>query len=54
MTDYLASMWDEVADLGVLAQELTDDEFDQPSLSEGWKVCHIYGHMGYGHTTSMG
>ncbi len=52
--DHRAMMWDEVADLGVLAHELTDEEFDAPSLCEGWNVRDIYGHMGFGHTTSMG
>jgi len=53
MVDYRALMWDEVADLGVLARDLADHEFDEPSLCEGWKVRHIYGHMGFGHTTRM-
>jgi uncharacterized protein (TIGR03083 family) len=54
MPDYRAMMWDEVEDLGALAHELADEEFERPSLCDGWKVRHIYGHMGFGHTTRMG
>jgi uncharacterized protein (TIGR03083 family) len=46
-------MWTEMADLGKLLQELTDDEFDRDSLCDGWQVRDVVGHMLLGHTTPM-
>jgi uncharacterized protein (TIGR03083 family) len=51
--DHAAMMWAEVAEIGELLHELGDEEFDQPSLCEGWKVRDIIGHMSFGHTTPM-
>lgn len=51
--EHLAMMWDEVADLGALLHELSDDELDAPSLCDGWRVRDVYGHMLLGHTTPM-
>jgi uncharacterized protein (TIGR03083 family) len=48
-----AMMWAEVEDIGALLHELADDEFDQPSLCDGWMVRDVIGHMSYGHTTPM-
>jgi uncharacterized protein (TIGR03083 family) len=52
-TDYQTLMWAEVDDIGGLLHELSPDEFDTPSLCDGWRVRDVIGHMSYGHTTSM-
>jgi uncharacterized protein (TIGR03083 family) len=52
--DHEALTWSEVDDIGALLHELEPDEWDQPSLCEGWRVRDVIGHMGYGHTTPMG
>jgi hypothetical protein len=31
-------MWTEMGDLGAFLHELPDEEFDRPSLCDGWKV----------------
>jgi uncharacterized protein (TIGR03083 family) len=49
----MALMWDEVADIGTFLKELGEDDFDTPSLCEGWRVRDVLGHMGLGHTTPM-
>ena len=46
-------MWIEMADLGALLHELPDEEFDRPSLCEGWEVRDVVGHMLIGHTLPM-
>lgn len=46
-------MWAEMADLGGLLHELSDEELDRPSLCEGWQVRDVVGHMLLGHTTPM-
>lgn len=51
MADDMAMMWDEVTDIGALLHELDDDDFDTPSLCDGWAVRDVLGHMGAGHTT---
>jgi uncharacterized protein (TIGR03083 family) len=47
-------MWAEMGDLGTLLHELPDEDFDRPSLCEGWNVRDVLGHMLAGHTTPMG
>jgi uncharacterized protein (TIGR03083 family) len=46
-------MWVEMGDLGAFLHELPDEEFDRPSLCEGWEVRDVVGHMLLGHTTPM-
>jgi len=53
MADDMALMWDEVADIGTLLHDLDANEFDTPSLCEGWAVRDVLGHMGLGHTVPM-
>ncbi len=45
-------LWAQVDDLGTLADELDDADFDRPSLCDGWAVRDVFGHMCVGHTTS--
>lgn len=53
MADDMTLMWDEVADISRLLGELSDEDFDTPSLCTGWAVRDVLGHMGLGHTTPM-
>jgi len=46
-------MWTEMGDLGTFLHELPDEEFDKPSLCDGWAVRDVIGHMLVGHTTPM-
>jgi len=51
--DYRSHLWDEVADIGVLLAELDRDEWDAPSLCDGWRVRDVVGHMELGHTRAL-
>jgi uncharacterized protein (TIGR03083 family) len=51
--DYRTHLWDEVADIGSLLAELDRDDWDAPSLCDGWRVRDVVGHMEFGHTRSM-
>lgn len=51
--DYKTLMWDETEALGELLTELSDEEFDAPTLCDGWRVRDIIGHMELGHTQPM-
>jgi uncharacterized protein (TIGR03083 family) len=53
VADEKTMMWDEVADIGTLLEELADADFDTPSLCSGWAVRDVLGHMGLGHTVPM-
>lgn len=46
-------MWTEMGDLGTFLHELPDEDFDRPSLCDGWEVRDVIGHMLLGHTTPM-
>ena len=46
-------MWTEMGDIGTLLNELPDEEFDRPSLCDGWAVRDVIGHMLLGHTLPM-
>jgi uncharacterized protein (TIGR03083 family) len=52
--DWEALTWDQMGELAELATELSDDEWDRPSLCEGWRVRDVYGHMSVGHTYPLG
>lgn len=52
--DWEGLLWAESGDLADLLDELPDEEFDRPSLCEGWAVRDVVGHMLYGHTTGAG
>src|SRR5689334_16935688 len=51
--DHGALLWDEVADIGDLLDELGDADLDTASLCAGWRVRDVIGHMGYGHLTPL-
>ena len=52
--DYRRLLWDEVADIGRLLEELDGAEWDAPSLCDGWRVRDVVGHMEFGHTRGLG
>ena len=52
--DYRTLLWDEVADIGRLLEELDGAEWDAPSLCDGWRVRDVVGHMEFGHTRRLG
>ena len=52
--DYRTLLWDEVDDIGALLHDLERQEWDAPSLCEGWRVRDVVGHMEYGHTRHLG
>jgi uncharacterized protein (TIGR03083 family) len=39
--------------LATLGRSLSPDQWQAPSLCEGWRVCDVYGHMTYGGVTPM-
>jgi uncharacterized protein (TIGR03083 family) len=51
--DHGTMMWEEVAAIGDTLHDLRDDEWDVPSLCDGWAVRDVVGHMCFGHTTPM-
>jgi uncharacterized protein (TIGR03083 family) len=52
--DYDTLVWDETADLAAFVSGLSEDQWDQPSLCDGWRVRDVIGHMCVGHTMGMG
>jgi len=50
--DYRRMTRAELVDLSRLLHSFTDEQWDAPSLCEGWKVRHVLGHMCMGSTTS--
>jgi len=49
-TDYDQLLWEQMTELAALAAQLGPDDWDHPSLCEGWRVRDVYGHMCVGHT----
>ncbi len=43
---------DELADMKALLHSLDDQQWDAPSLCEGWKVRHVVGHLTLGASTN--
>jgi len=54
MPDYDQLRLDELAAISELLAGLTDSQWDQPSLCEGWRVRDVISHMCVGYTTPMG
>ena len=52
--DYDALRWNELEDFSRFLHELTDDQWDHPSLCEGWRVRDVVSHITLGYTTPMG
>jgi uncharacterized protein (TIGR03083 family) len=50
--EYRAMSAAELDDMRTLLRSLDDDQWDVPSLCEGWKVRHVVGHLCLGATTS--
>ncbi|HMQ25407.1 MAG TPA: maleylpyruvate isomerase family mycothiol-dependent enzyme [Acidimicrobiales bacterium] len=48
--DYEQLLWEQMHALADLAAQLGPDDWDHPSLCEGWRVRDVYGHMCVGHT----
>ena len=53
MTDYRRMHDEENADFSALLHELRDDEWEQPSLCEGWRVRDVVGHILYGNEQNL-
>jgi uncharacterized protein (TIGR03083 family) len=51
--DYDRLRLDEMADISAFAHGLTDDQWDHPSLCDGWRVRDVISHMCVGYTTPM-
>src|SRR3954454_3325874 len=51
--DYKALWKDQQDRLVALAHALDDNQWNQPSLCDGWKVRHVMGHMTYGFATPL-
>jgi uncharacterized protein (TIGR03083 family) len=53
MTDYRRLHDDENADFSAFLHELPDDEWDRPSLCDGWRVRDVVGHILYGNEQNL-
>jgi uncharacterized protein (TIGR03083 family) len=51
--DYNQLRLDEMASISDLLDSLTDEQFDHPSLCEGWRVRDVISHMCVGYTTPL-
>ena len=51
--DYNRLRLDEMASISELLRELTDEQFDHPSLCDGWRVRDVISHMCVGYTTPL-
>jgi uncharacterized protein (TIGR03083 family) len=51
--DYRALWADQQDRISALARALDDDQWDGPSLCDGWKVRHVMAHMTYGFATPL-
>jgi len=51
--DYPMLVRDELTDLSTLLSELTDDQWDAPSLCDGWRVRDVVGHACTGYAYSL-
>ena len=52
-TDYDALRYEELASISEFCHTLEPDQWDTPSLCEGWRVRDVIGHMSVGYTTPM-
>ncbi len=51
--DYDALRYDELAAISEFCHTLSDEQWDTPSLCEGWRVRDVIGHMTVGYTTGL-
>jgi len=52
-TDFRRLHDDENADFSAFLHTLSADDWDQPSLCEGWRVCDVVGHILYGNELKL-
>lgn len=53
MTDYDRLRWDELASISEFVRTLSDEQWNRPTLCEGWRVRDVISHMTLGYTTPM-
>ncbi|MEQ1874661.1 MAG: maleylpyruvate isomerase family mycothiol-dependent enzyme [Ilumatobacteraceae bacterium] len=53
MTDYNRLRWDELASISEFVSTLSDEQWNQNTLCEGWRVRDVISHMTLGYTTPM-
>lgn len=53
MTDYNRMRWDELASISEFVSALSDEQWNQATLCEGWRVRDVISHMTLGYTTPM-
>ena len=53
MTDYDDLRLDELAAISEFAHQLSDEQWDHPSLCDGWRVRDVISHMCVGYTTPL-
>lgn len=53
MADYDRLRYEELVSISELAHGLTDEQWDHPTLCEGWRVRDVMSHMVLGYTTPM-
>lgn len=53
MTDYSRLRWDELASISEFVSALSDEQWNQATLCEGWRVRDVISHMTLGYTTPM-
>lgn len=53
MTDYNRLRWDELASINEFVGTLSDEQWNQATLCDGWRVRDIISHMTLGYTTPM-
>lgn len=51
--DYKALWADQQDRISALARALDDEQWDRPSLCDGWRVRHVMAHMTYGFATPL-
>ena len=53
MTDYRRMHDEENAEFSTFLHELSDDEWERPSLCDGWRVRDVVGHILYGNEQNL-
>lgn len=51
--DYKALVWAELRDFSQMLHGLTKEDWEHPTLCEGWKVRHVVGHLALGYSTPI-
>lgn len=53
MTDFNRLRWDELASISEFVGTLSDEQWNQATLCDGWRVRDVISHMTLGYTTPM-